>query len=350
MIYLALEPNNGGILLDLSLKGMRISVARPLNTGTQMTFSFGETSVQQVRGIGRVAWIDPSKKSAGIFFVDLSEGSSGKINELLTSAPVKAGAEPFPEAQAINPSPDRHTTNTQSIATDQPETGTLSFESFQSIALPSCVTVDPYARPNGAGADLDNTPGLAPAKSISTPKVSHTLETRNAVADSTDPVKTDNDSPGMEPSESAAGLLYNDTVQRNRSPFPDDAITTHQEPAAQRPDLLTASTSEPPAAHCGPETQLCGVNEPLPIYTLPPTYPSPPSRLAVMGKVILPALQEIGWGMENDWHVTTGLVLIIAGFIALWQRPPLVLLAVALWIAGAFVLTGKKHPIHNADQ
>lgn len=350
---MALEPNNGGILLDLSPKGMRISVARPLHTDTQMHFSFGASPLQQVQGIGRIAWIDRSKKSAGICFVHLSEESLTKIDELLKSASLEAVAEPSPQAHISGPSPEPQVAFSQRVAIGQPEVHPFSFESVRAMASADCATANDSGNLNHAGAGLDAIGELTIPTSVATEEAPYAPETEDAETDSFRPSGPASTPLGTETYEPDAEPVSGDTDKNTRSTPTDakDANTPGRdyEPVAQPPDSLSGQTGETAVANGVLAPQPCGLNDPLPVFTLTPTYQCPPSRLALMGKAVLPALHELGWGLENDWHVVAGLVLVAVGFIALWQRPPLVPLAIALWIAAALVLTDKKQPRHNAD-
>jgi hypothetical protein len=53
-------------------------------------------------------------------------------------------------------------------------------------------------------------------------------------------------------------------------------------------------------------------------------------------------LEEFGWTLERDWHIWVALVLLVAGFLALAQKPPLALIAGVLWLASAFIAVKRK--------
>lgn len=79
--YLTVDRFNGGILLDLSKGGMRISVANPLSKAATIQFSLGSEEHQVVNGSGRVAWLSESGRSAGVEFVRLPAASRDRIWE-----------------------------------------------------------------------------------------------------------------------------------------------------------------------------------------------------------------------------------------------------------------------------
>lgn len=107
--------------------------------------------------------------------------------------------------------------------------------------------------------------------------------------------------------------------------------------------------ASPPAE---PESDPCtpGLNDPLPVYTLPANSDRVASTPNLASQAISGELRELGWGLERDWHVRLGLLLIAGGFVALWQHPPLLMLAVALWVAGGLILMNRKRPPESWEQ
>jgi hypothetical protein len=81
LLYLDLEPDNGGILLNLSETGMQISVAKRLVTSTELRFTLCLKPKEKISGTGRIAWLSPSGRSAGVHFLDLPEGARLEIRQ-----------------------------------------------------------------------------------------------------------------------------------------------------------------------------------------------------------------------------------------------------------------------------
>lgn len=86
IIYVALGPGNGGILVNLSAGGASLQAASKLNADTELALDFrlqgGERPIQTV---GHVAWLDPSQKEAGISFKDLPGNTERQIAAWIAS-------------------------------------------------------------------------------------------------------------------------------------------------------------------------------------------------------------------------------------------------------------------------
>ena len=325
--------------------GMRISVAHPLHTGTQVHFSFGAGCDQQVQGVGHIAWIDGSKKSAGICFVHLSEESSNTIDTLLKSASLTLISAPSPKIHTSDPSSQCHNTPGSPLAAGATEPRTFAFEAPRQTASPDFVQATEGRSLDDADGHMDIREQLALSDCPTTTAVSpatttehdavpfcHSYEAadqslrKNIFNGSDDGIAPYGIGPSIQSSSLDSPIIYAPDA-RPQNPLPGNTA----EPSVELRVATTQSDQLPQ-----------GLNDPLPIFTLAPTYQCPPSRLALVSKAILPALNEIGWGLESDWHVIIGIVLLVAGFIALWPHPPLIMLAVALWIAGASLLSGRK--------
>jgi cell division septation protein DedD len=100
-----LADDNGGIILDISERGLAMHVVRNLrgDLWPQMRFQFSQ-SENWVETRGRIAWIGASKKVAGIEFVDLPEEARDQIREWITSTlPPAPPAEETSRAEEIKP-------------------------------------------------------------------------------------------------------------------------------------------------------------------------------------------------------------------------------------------------------
>ncbi len=86
IIYVALGPGNGGILVNLSAGGVSLQAAGKLNAETELALNFrlqGAESAIEI--VGCVAWLDSTHKEAGIFFKDLSGSTEQQIAKWIES-------------------------------------------------------------------------------------------------------------------------------------------------------------------------------------------------------------------------------------------------------------------------
>jgi hypothetical protein len=106
LVYLDLEPDNGGILLNLSETGMQISVANRLVTSSEIRFTLRLDPNETISGTGRVAWLSPSGRSAGVHFLSLPEEARREIRQWMGVGADSSSAEPdedHPEPAAEPP-------------------------------------------------------------------------------------------------------------------------------------------------------------------------------------------------------------------------------------------------------
>ena len=81
-----LEDGNGGIILNISERGLAVQVVRTLTNGAlpKMLFRFSQSEVW-VKARGRIAWLDESRKKAGIEFVELPSDGRIQIKQWISS-------------------------------------------------------------------------------------------------------------------------------------------------------------------------------------------------------------------------------------------------------------------------
>ena len=83
--YLQIEPNNGGLLLDISEGGLSFQAAAPvLNVGA-VHFSFSSHLKGQIEAEGEVVWKSVNKKVVGLRFTRMTPEAWECVRELLAS-------------------------------------------------------------------------------------------------------------------------------------------------------------------------------------------------------------------------------------------------------------------------
>ena len=86
IIYVALGPGNGGILVNLSAGGVSLQAAAKLNAETELALNFRLQGAESaIETVGCVAWLDSTHKEAGIFFRDLSGSTEQQIAKWIES-------------------------------------------------------------------------------------------------------------------------------------------------------------------------------------------------------------------------------------------------------------------------
>jgi PilZ domain len=86
IIYVALGPGNGGILVNLSAGGVSLQAAAKLNAEAELALNFRLQGIEQaIETLGCVTWLDPTQKEAGISFKDLPGNAEQQIAEWIAS-------------------------------------------------------------------------------------------------------------------------------------------------------------------------------------------------------------------------------------------------------------------------
>ncbi len=91
--YVDLGENNGGIVLNVSEGGIRIQAAQGLEEGPVLIRLQLPGSRKRLEVRAKVVWVGPTRKEAGLRFVDLSEDALGQIRKWIAR-------EESPEASA----------------------------------------------------------------------------------------------------------------------------------------------------------------------------------------------------------------------------------------------------------
>jgi PilZ domain len=107
IIYVELGPGNGGILVTLGVGGLSLQAVAKLSLDTELTLHFRLPGAEAIEALGRVTWLGPTQKEAGISFKDLPSDTEQQIARWIASQeqPVDATqteSEPLPD-----PSPTR---------------------------------------------------------------------------------------------------------------------------------------------------------------------------------------------------------------------------------------------------
>ena len=108
IIYVGLGAGNGGIIINLGSGGLSLQAVAELNPETELTLHFQlEGTKQAIETEGRVTWLGPTQKEAGICFKNLVGNTEQQIAEWIASleqpAPgTETGTEPRPKPPPIN--------------------------------------------------------------------------------------------------------------------------------------------------------------------------------------------------------------------------------------------------------
>ena len=103
IIYVGLGASNGGIIINLAAGGLFLQAVAELNPETELTLHFRlEGTEQPIETEGRVTWLGPTQKEAGICFKNLVGNTEQQIAEWIARleqpAPgTETGTEPRPK-------------------------------------------------------------------------------------------------------------------------------------------------------------------------------------------------------------------------------------------------------------
>jgi len=103
IIYVGLGAGNGGIVINLGAGGISLQAVAELNPETELTLHFQlEGTKQAIETEGRVTWLGPTHKEAGICFKNLLGNTEQQIAEWIAKleqpAPgTETGTEPRPK-------------------------------------------------------------------------------------------------------------------------------------------------------------------------------------------------------------------------------------------------------------
>ena len=102
-MYLKLDDGNGGILLNLGTGGLSLQAVAKLNPEQDLIlhFKFFDTG-EKITVAGRVAWLGPTRKEAGICFKDLSDPIEQSIAGWIARQETSSHATEWKVASPVN--------------------------------------------------------------------------------------------------------------------------------------------------------------------------------------------------------------------------------------------------------
>ncbi|HXU22164.1 MAG TPA: PilZ domain-containing protein [Verrucomicrobiae bacterium] len=110
IVYVALGPGNGGILVNLSAGGMSLQAVAKLNADTELDLNFRLQGTEQaIEAVGCVAWLDSTHKEAGLSFKKLPASTEQQIAKWIQG-----------QEQAVRNAPTEEKPHTVSAATGEP--------------------------------------------------------------------------------------------------------------------------------------------------------------------------------------------------------------------------------------
>src|SRR5512135_1307918 len=81
--YIQIEPDNGGIIIDLSEGGLSFQAVAPAHHMDQLRIRFSSPVKGHINAYGELKWTDETKRRGGLMFLQLSEDAQQYIQELL---------------------------------------------------------------------------------------------------------------------------------------------------------------------------------------------------------------------------------------------------------------------------
>ena len=108
IIYVGLGARNGGIIINLGAGGVSLQAVEELNPDAELALHFQlQGNEQAIETEGRITWLGPTQKEAGICFQNLVGNTEQQIAEWIASleqpAPgTETGTEPRPKPPPIN--------------------------------------------------------------------------------------------------------------------------------------------------------------------------------------------------------------------------------------------------------
>lgn len=134
LAYVNLEPNNGGIVLNISEGGLCFQTLGPVRQGKVVDFWLSLPDKDRIEGVGELAWTDARRKTGGLRFTFLPEGVLEQVCDtaIVTAEPLIArvtstGIETAPAAKAVT------ATLSEQVVSHLPESTSLQKATFPQI-------------------------------------------------------------------------------------------------------------------------------------------------------------------------------------------------------------------------
>ena len=98
-VVVQLGPNNGGNLLDIGGGGLSLQAVAKLIPEMELTLSFRLEGIQEsIKTVGRITWVGPTQKVAGISFKNLPDSTEQQIVEWIANQERSAQENPSIES------------------------------------------------------------------------------------------------------------------------------------------------------------------------------------------------------------------------------------------------------------
>ena len=111
IVYVNMQAENGGIILDISATGLSFQMASPIAAEREISFRLSAEGIEDVEISGEVVWLDADRKRGGLRFGKLPVKVRTQIQTWLADsekpAPVELPAEPYDILQQQPPRPAR---------------------------------------------------------------------------------------------------------------------------------------------------------------------------------------------------------------------------------------------------
>lgn len=79
IVYVNMQAENGGILLDISSSGFGFQVASPISAEREIKFRFSAEGIEDLEITANIAWLDSDRKRGGVTFGQLSEKVRSRV-------------------------------------------------------------------------------------------------------------------------------------------------------------------------------------------------------------------------------------------------------------------------------
>jgi hypothetical protein len=145
--YIQFEPEGGGIVLDASERGLAFQTATAVRLPGQVRLSISPNPKQLIRLTAEIVWMDQTKRSGGLRFVELTEDTRNQICRWLT----KTGETETPDIEPLLPSRVQEADTASCAGPRNTKPGPLEPTAALRDALPAYKDVDSTSAPRSLG-------------------------------------------------------------------------------------------------------------------------------------------------------------------------------------------------------